>query len=48
MFPVVGADRDFVERVVALIDNPDVSPVVGRSVLDRADQLKRMLTARGE
>jgi aminopeptidase N len=48
MFPVVGADREFVERVVALTDNPDVSPAVGRSVLDRADQLKRMLTARGE
>jgi aminopeptidase N len=47
MFPVVGADRDFVERVVEVAENPDVSPVVSRSVLSRADQLKRMLGARG-
>jgi len=47
MFPVVGAGQDFVERVTAVVDNPDISPVVGRSVLSRADQLKRMLAARG-
>jgi aminopeptidase N len=47
MFPIVGAGQDFVERVVAVTDSPDVSPVVGRSVLNAADQLKRMLAARG-
>jgi aminopeptidase N len=48
MFPTVGADRDFVDRVVAVTENPEVSPVVGRSVLSRADQLTRMLAARGD
>jgi aminopeptidase N len=47
MFPVVGVGQDFVDRAVSLAEHPDVSPVVGRNVLERADQLKRMLAARG-
>lgn len=47
MFPLVGVNEDFVDRAVSLTEHPDVSPVVGRSVLELADQLKRMLAARG-
>ncbi len=47
MFPLVGVDGGFVDRVVAAAKSDQVSPVVARRVLERADQLQRMLTARG-
>jgi aminopeptidase N len=48
MFPLVGAGQDFVDRATSLVEDPEVSPVVGQRVLEQADQLKRMLAARGK
>ncbi|MGH3498097.1 MAG: aminopeptidase N [Nocardioidaceae bacterium] len=47
MFPLVGTGRDFVDRVRSAVDDPSVSPLVGRRVLERADSLSRILDARG-
>ena len=47
MFPLVGVSPDYVDRVVSAAEGPGVSPVVARGVLVRADQLRRMLSARG-
>jgi aminopeptidase N len=48
MFPMFGVAREFVDRVVAATQTAGFSPVVRGRVLDRADQLERMLRARGE
>jgi aminopeptidase N len=48
MFPMFGVGREFVDRVVAATQTAGFSPVVRGRVLDRADQLERMLRARGE
>jgi aminopeptidase N len=46
MFPLFGAGREFVDRVVRATETPGFSPVVRGRVLERADQLTRMLDAR--
>jgi aminopeptidase N len=46
MFPLFGVGREFVDRVVAATQTAGFSPVVRGRVLDRADQLDRMLRAR--
>ena len=46
MFPVVGADEAGLERAVQAARRDDVSPLVGRTVEERADQVRRMLAAR--
>jgi aminopeptidase N len=46
MFPMVGVDDAYVDRVVAVANGPDVSPVVSKRVLERADRLHWMLVAR--
>ncbi len=46
MFPLDGVGADFIDEVVSIAASPDVSPVVERRVLERADQLSRMLRAR--
>jgi aminopeptidase N len=48
MFPLVGPDRAALDRLVAQVSEPDVSPLVRRVVTERADQLRHMLTARGQ
>jgi len=47
MFPLVGVDAVYVNRVVAATEAGDVIPVVAGRVRERADQLRRMLAARG-
>jgi len=46
MFPVVGADDVFVRQVKEAAEREDVSPVVRGRVLERTDQLTRMLRSR--
>jgi aminopeptidase N len=46
MFPMVGVDDAYIDRVVAVANGPDVSPVVATRVLERADRLHWMLVAR--
>ncbi len=48
MFPRSGVGPDFVERVMDVAGSSDVSPVVRQRAIERADQLGRMLRARGE
>ncbi len=48
MFPMSGAGTEFLDHVHRTVTSPDVSPVVRQRVLERADQLSRMLRARGE
>jgi aminopeptidase N len=45
MFPLVGTDERFLERVEETT-NADLSPIVVRSVMNRADELSRMHAAR--
>ena len=46
MFPVVGSDEAGLARAVEAARRDDVSPLVGRTVVERADQVRRMLAAR--
>ncbi len=47
MFPRSGVGREFLDQVHGVATSPDVSPVVRGRVLERADELSRMLRARG-
>ena len=46
MFPLFGVGREFVEQAVRATERQGFSPVVRGRVLERADQLRRMLDAR--
>ena len=46
MFPLVGVDESGLARVLEAGQGPDASPLVTRTVLERADQVRRMLAAR--
>ncbi|MDX6213358.1 MAG: aminopeptidase, partial [Frankiales bacterium] len=46
MFPVVGVDEAGLVRAVDAAHRADISPLVGRTVEGRADQVRRMLAAR--
>ncbi len=45
-FPTWGVDETWRRRLVEVAGRDDVSPAVGRTVLERADVLERMLRAR--
>jgi aminopeptidase N len=47
MFPVVGVDAEFVDRVTQTAARDDVSPMMARRLQEQADRLQRMLRARG-
>ncbi len=47
MFPVTGVGTDFVDRAVALAHGGTLAPMIEQRLLERADQLSRMLAARG-
>jgi aminopeptidase N len=47
MFPWYGVDSTFVDRAVAAAADDAVSPIVSARVLEGADQLRRILAARG-
>jgi hypothetical protein len=47
MFPIVGPGPEFLPRVEAAVESDDVSPIVTQMVRQAADQLSRMLAARG-
>jgi aminopeptidase N len=46
MFPVVGIDEAYLDRLTTAVESADVSPVVRRTALGRADEVRRMLAAR--
>ncbi len=46
MFPTVGSDESFVDEAMAAARGEGVVPVVRNNVIERADQLQRMLRAR--
>jgi aminopeptidase N len=48
MFPYVGTGAAFADQVEAVARSSDVSPVVTGRVLESADQLRRMVAARGQ
>jgi aminopeptidase N len=48
MFPRVGVDAGFADTLVDAANEDGVSPLVAKSVVEATDQLRRMLTARGE
>jgi hypothetical protein len=48
MFPRVGVDGAFADTLVAAAKEEGVSPLVAKSVIEATDQLRRMLSARGE
>src|SRR5262249_31094066 len=48
MFPLFGVDASYPARVGAAAANPDVPPAVEARVREHADQLGRMLAARGQ
>src|SRR5262249_19307073 len=48
LYPGAGVGADFVDRALEAARADDVAPVVGRTVVELTDRLRRMLTARGE
>jgi aminopeptidase N len=46
LFPIVGVDESFADRIVEVAAAGTVPPVVRRTVGERADELRRMLRAR--
>ena len=46
LFPVVAVDEPYLDRVLAAAEHPDVLDVVRNRVRERADVVRRMLTAR--
>ncbi|MDQ1629748.1 MAG: aminopeptidase [Actinomycetota bacterium] len=46
MFPVVGVVASDLDRTVDAAADPEISPLVRRVVLEKADQVRHMLTAR--
>jgi aminopeptidase N len=47
LFPTVGVDAAYLERLADAARDPDVNPVVARTVVERSDELRRVLAARG-
>ncbi|MDX6197894.1 MAG: aminopeptidase [Actinomycetota bacterium] len=47
LFPRVGVDVGFLQELVAAVDEPGINPIVAHTVVERADELRRMLAARG-
>jgi aminopeptidase N len=47
LFPTVAIDQAGLERLVSSASAPAVNPIVTRTVVERADELRRMLAARG-
>ncbi len=47
MFPLVGVDHDYLDRVLTVVDGPDVAPAVAQRVRERVDHVRLMLAGRG-
>jgi aminopeptidase N len=47
LVPVIGTGAEFLDRIDAAADDEGLSPIVRRTMRSRADELRRMLTARG-
>ena len=47
LFPRVGVDEAFLTELEAAAAAPDVHPIVAHTVIERGDELRRMLAARG-
>jgi hypothetical protein len=46
MFPVIGIDEPGLARILAAGQDDGASPLVSRTIAERADQVRRMLAAR--
>jgi aminopeptidase N len=46
LFPRVGVDAGFLEDLVAAVEAPGINPIVAHTVIERGDELRRMLAAR--
>ena len=47
LFPSVGVDEDFLDELVHDVSSADIHPIVAHTVVERSDELRRMLAARG-
>src|SRR4051812_11057031 len=47
LFPRVGVDEVFLDELVSAVEAPGVHPIVAHTVIERGDELRRMLAARG-
>jgi aminopeptidase N len=47
LFPRVGVDASFLDELVRAVEAPGVNPIVAHTVIERGDELRRMLAARG-
>jgi aminopeptidase N len=47
LFPRVGVDAPFLDRLVTAVEASGVNPIVAHTVIERGDELRRMLAARG-
>ncbi|MCW2735636.1 aminopeptidase N [Nocardioides sp.] len=46
LFPRVGVDAPFLDGLVSALDAPGINPIVAHTVIERGDELRRMLAAR--
>jgi aminopeptidase N len=47
LFPRVGVDERFLQQLISAVDAPGINPIVAHTVIERGDELRRMLAARG-
>jgi aminopeptidase N len=46
LFPRVGVDAPFLDGLITAIEAPGINPIVAHTVIERGDELRRMLAAR--
>ncbi|MDT7572196.1 MAG: aminopeptidase [Actinomycetota bacterium] len=46
LFPRVGVDEGFLSRLISAVEAPGINPIVAHTVIERGDELRRMLAAR--
>jgi aminopeptidase N len=47
LFPRVGVDESFLDVLIDAVEAPGINPIVAHTVIERGDELRRMLAARG-
>jgi aminopeptidase N len=47
LFPRVGVDETFLDELLTAVEAPGINPIVAHTVMERGDELRRMLAARG-
>ncbi|MDT7538718.1 MAG: aminopeptidase [Actinomycetota bacterium] len=46
LFPRVGVDEGFLTELISAVEAPGINPIVAHTVIERGDELRRMLAAR--